>query len=84
LQNQSWPAFWLHGSPESLAIPPTSGAVFTATLRGLGYVPWRAPPFEGRLRLTTNDPYQPTVDLPAQVKVTTPPPFSLWLPIVGK
>jgi hypothetical protein len=84
VQNQSLPWLWLHGSPETLNIPPGGAAVLNASLRGLGYVPWRSQPFEGIFRLTTNDPYQPVVDLPATVTVTTPAPFSVWLPVVRR
>jgi hypothetical protein len=84
LQNQPSPAVWLRGAPGALTVPPGDSAVLTATLSGLGYVPWRSDPFVGVLRLTTNDPARPTVDVPASVLVTTPPSDILWLPVVRR
>ena len=84
LENQSWPALWLNGEPAALTLPPGGSATLMATLRGFGYVDWRTDPFAGVLRLTTNDPLQPVVDLPAQVRVTTPAPYPLWFPLIGR
>lgn len=84
LRNQPPPAVWLRGAPDALTVPPGGSAVLMATLSGLGYVPWRSDPFVGVLRLTTNDPALPTVDVPASVLVTTPPAATLWLPVVRR
>ncbi len=83
LRNQPPPALWLGGAPEALTVPPGGSASLTAALRGLGYVPWRAEQFVAVLRLTTNDPAWPVVDIPAALSVGAPP-YSVWLPIVRR
>jgi subtilisin family serine protease len=84
LENQSPPSLWLAGAPDTLSLPPGAQGVITGTAWGLGYLAWRADPFESVLRLTTNDPLQATVDVSATVLVTSPPPFSDWLPMVTR
>lgn len=81
--NQANAQLWLMPTPAKLTIAPQQTAIVTATLRGFGYTPWRNPPAEAMLHLQTNDPRQPTLDIPAQVKVGAPP-FSLWLPIINR
>jgi hypothetical protein len=83
LQNQPPPGVWLSGSPATLIVPPDGSTTVTATLLGLGYVPWRAEPFAATLRLTSNDPLQPITDLAAQVSAG-PPAAQLWLPLIGR
>jgi hypothetical protein len=83
LRNQPPPALWLGGAPEALTVPPGASAVVTATLHGWGYVPWRAEPFAAVLRLTTNDPARPSVDVPAALSVGAPP-YNVWYPIVKR
>ncbi len=84
LENQSPPALWLGGAPASLTVPPGGQAVITGTLRGIGYLAWRADPFASVLSLTTNDPLQPAVDIPATLSVTTPASFFRWLPVMAR
>jgi hypothetical protein len=83
LKNQPQPAIWLSGAPPSLTVPPNSASTLTATVSGFGYVWWRTEPFEGVLRLTTNDPLQPQADIPAQL-IPGPAPFTHWFPIIGR
>jgi subtilisin family serine protease len=81
--NQPAPGNWLSAAPTDLIVPPESSATLTATLSGLGYVPWRTEPFAALIRLTTNDPAQPVVDIPATASVGAPP-YRFWMPIVGR
>jgi len=83
LRNQPQPNLWLAAQPTTLTIPPNSSHMLTATLSGLGYVPWNLGPFLGALRLNTNDPLQPFVDIPAQL-IAGPPSDFVWLPVVSK
>ncbi|MGQ0600784.1 MAG: S8 family serine peptidase, partial [Anaerolineales bacterium] len=83
LQNQPLPSLWLSGAPEMLTVAPNGLATLTATLRGIGYVPWRAEPFAATLRLTSNDPLQPITDIAAQVSAG-PPAAQVWLPMIGR
>ena len=84
LENQSPPNQWLAGAPGTLSLPPGGQAVITATLRGFGYLAWRIDPFASVLRLTTDDPLQPVVNVPVQVQVTTPASFFWWVPAVSR
>jgi hypothetical protein len=82
-RNQPAPTLWLNAVPPTLTLPANTSQTITVTLNGLGYVPWRALPFEGVVRLTTNDPRQPVADLPA-LAVVGPPPYTLWLPVARR
>jgi hypothetical protein len=83
LKNQPLPAFWLSGAPATVTVPPNGTATLTATLSGLGYVPWRTEPFQSVLRLSSNDPLQPQADITAQIS-PGPPAAQLWLPVIGR
>ena len=83
LRNQPSPALWLSGMLVTQTVMPGETAVLTASLAGLGYVPWRTEPFTGQLRLTTNDPTQAAVDIPAGLSVGAPP-YVFWFPVIGK
>jgi hypothetical protein len=63
-----------------MVVPPGGSAELGVVLKGFGYVPWLARPFEGLVHLTTNDPSQPVVDLAAQA-VVGPPTAIIWLPV---
>lgn len=78
-RNQPRPDQWLSAAPISLTLPANTSQLITATLTGFGYVPWRTLPFEGVIRLNTNDPRQLVADLPA-LALVGPPPYTLWLP----
>jgi hypothetical protein len=79
--NQPPANYWLGpGSPVTVVTPGAS-ATIDVVLKGFGYVPWLARPFEGQLRLATNDPSQPAVSLAAQA-VVGPPAVTYWLPVV--
>lgn len=81
--NQPAPNVWLSAAPVSLTLSANTSQGITATLAGFGYVPWRALPFEGVIRLTTNDPRQPSADIPA-IALVEPPPYTVWLPILRR
>jgi hypothetical protein len=83
LRNQPLPNVWLSAQPTALTVPANSSATLTATLSGLGYVPWNLGPFAGVLRLNTNDPLQPFVDISAQLTAGPPSKF-VWLPVVRR
>ncbi len=80
LRNQATASLWLQVPPQTLTIAPNTSTTLQATLIGLGYTPWREHYAEGELRLNTNDPHQPTITLPAMVKVGAPP-YQVALPI---
>jgi subtilisin family serine protease len=82
--NQTSPPVWLTAAPGSLNIAPGATETVTASLFGFGYVPWRADPFSSVVRLTTNDPLQPVVDVPAEDWVTGPAPYNQWLPFIAR
>jgi subtilisin family serine protease len=83
LLNQPLPEHWVTGAPQALTVAPGQSALLTATLRGAGYFPWRDGPFSAFLRLTTDDPLWPTVDIPATVFIGQPPHVA-WLPVVSR
>lgn len=83
LRNQPLPNVWLAAQPTALTIPANGSQTLTATLSGLGYVPWNLGPFVGALRLNTNDPLQPFVDISAQLTAGPPSKF-VWLPVVQR
>jgi subtilisin family serine protease len=90
LAHQRWTAhnqppanLWLSpGSPVTVVAPGGSATV-DLVLKGLGYVPWLAQPFQGQLRLATNDPSQPLLSLEARA-IVGPPAVTLWLPVVRR
>lgn len=83
LTNQPESARWLALEPANLSLPPYSSATLSATLRGLGYVPWRVHPLVGALELRSDDPRQPLLTLPVTMR-PAPPPFSLWVPLARR
>lgn len=83
LRNQASARLWLQMPPQTSTIAPNTSITLQATLIGLGYTPWREQYAEGVLRLSTNDPHQPTISLAAQVKVGAPP-YQLALPVLAR
>lgn len=83
LTNQPESARWLAVDTAPFTVPPDGTATLTATLRGLGYVPWRVEPLAGALELRSNDPRQPVLTLPAVLR-PAPPPFTVWLPLTRR
>jgi subtilisin family serine protease len=81
LRNQPAPSVWLSTNPQTLIIPPGRSASLEVILSGFGYVTWLERPMQGVVRLATNDPGSPLVELAAQVSVG-PAPHSLRLPFV--
>jgi subtilisin family serine protease len=83
LRNQPSSSFWLSASVPGVAVLPGATTTLNAVLSGYGYAAWHPDPFQGTLRLTTNDPAQPTVDLPAQALVGDAP-YRTVLPVVSR
>lgn len=81
LRNQALSTLWLQITPATLLILPNTSMALTATLIGVGATPWRALPAEGVMRLGTNDPYQPILDVPAFISVRAPP-YQVHLPFL--
>jgi hypothetical protein len=54
-----------------------------AVLSGFGHAAWHPGPFTGQVRLTTNDPSQPTVSVVATATVGAAP-FTYWYPLIGR
>ena len=68
------------GSPQIQNIIPTNfygTNAYAAPIAGLF-----GGTYNGAVHLTTNDPLQPVVDIPATVRVTTPASFFEWLPLM--
>ncbi len=82
-RNQPLPSLWLSAAPLNLTLSANTSQIITATLNGFGYVPWRALPFEGVIRLNTNDPRQLVADIPATALVGSPP-YTMWLPVTRR
>jgi hypothetical protein len=83
LHNQPAVTTWLTTDRPVVVVPPGSSADLGVVLKGFGYVPWLSRPFLGLVRLTTNDPGQPAVDLTAQA-VVGPPAVTIWMPLTGR
>jgi hypothetical protein len=83
MYNQPEPALWLEVEPAGQWVAPGATAVVTAHLHGQGYAAWHPDPFLGPLRLTTNDPAQPTVTITATAQIG-PAANSSFLPIIEK
>ncbi len=83
LRNQPNSALWLDANPITLKIQPGATATFEAVLSGFGFAPWHPDPFVGTLRLLTNDPGRPSVDISAQASVG-PPAGQIVLPIISR
>ena len=83
MRNQPEPAQWLSASPASLTLAPGSSQTIDVTLAGFGYSHLHAAPYQGVLRLTTNDPAQAIVDLPAQAAIGEAP-YRFYLPLAGE
>lgn len=81
--NQPPVPFWLTTSAPAVSVPPGASADLAVIVKGFGYVPWLTRPFIGDLRLLTNDPSQPIVDLAAQA-IVGPAPVTAWLPIMHR
>jgi len=83
LHNQPSPKVWLAPGTATLTVPPGSTRTFQAVLSGLGYVPWSPGTQHGVLRLVTNDPALPAVDLPAEA-VLGPAPYTVSFPFAPR
>jgi hypothetical protein len=83
LHNQPAASPWLTVDQPSLTIPPGESADLAVVLKGFGYQAWPSRPYEGYVRLSTNDPTQATIDL-AAMAVVGPPALSLWFPMLGR
>jgi hypothetical protein len=55
----------------------------SALLAGFGYAEWHPGPFTGVVRLMTNDPSRPMVDVPVTASVGEPP-YKAWYPVIGR
>ncbi|MBA3533085.1 MAG: S8 family serine peptidase [Ardenticatenales bacterium] len=80
--NQPLPEWWLGASPITLTIPAGQSRPLTMTVQGTAPVPWRPAPYEAVVRLSTNDPALPQVDLPVQVTMAAAP-HRIYLPVSG-
>ncbi|MEP7355832.1 MAG: S8 family serine peptidase, partial [Anaerolineales bacterium] len=78
LHNQPAPGPWLSALPSSLTLAPGASAELFAVLSGFGYAPWHPGVSAGVLRLNTNDPAAPVIDLPAAATVG-PAPYEVRL-----
>jgi subtilisin family serine protease len=83
LRNQPDSRFWLSASTTGLTLQPGQSAQFEARLSGFGFAAWHTDPFQGVLRLLSNDPLQPSVDIPARASVG-PPTDQVVLPLVTR
>lgn len=83
MHNQPLPGLWLTSTPTSVTVAPGTATTITAVLSGFGHVAWQPGPFSGVLRLTTNDPSQPALDLAASV-IAGPPPHTLRFPLLRR
>lgn len=83
LRNQPNSNLWLGASTSALNIKPGQSVAFDAILSGFGYAAWHTDPFVGTLRLLTNDPSQPSVDLQAHASVG-PAPYQFVLPVINR
>jgi hypothetical protein len=83
MRNQPPPAVWLRAEPRQVVVAPGGQADLSAILSGFGYAPEYAQPYQGVLRLATNDPSQPTADVPYAVYVE-PAPYSVILSLIWR
>ncbi len=83
LMNQAAADQWLNVQPAVMTVAPGATQTIEATLRGLGYMAWRDEPAQGRIRLQSDDPLLPLVEVPASVSVG-PPTARLFLPQVSR
>ena len=83
LRNQPDSRLWLSASNPKFQVSPGQTVNFNAVLSGFGYVAWHTDPLMGVLRLVSNDPIQPSVDLPAQARVG-PPAYQTVLPVITR
>jgi hypothetical protein len=83
LRNQPDSSQWLSTGVDELTVQPGHTAILQARLSGYGFVVWHPDPFSGILRLLSNDPGQPQVDLSAQVLVG-PAAFHTSLPVIAR
>jgi hypothetical protein len=81
LHNQPSAATWLSAASEVLVVLPGQTTQFPVVLKGFGFVPWLTEPFVGSVRLSTNDPSQAAVNLPAQA-IVGPPVATFWFPVM--
>jgi hypothetical protein len=83
MHNQPAPALWLGVAPSHLSVAPGETRTLSALLAGFGYAEWHPGPFTGVVRLTTNDPSRPVVDVPVTASVGEPP-YQAWYPVIGR
>jgi subtilisin family serine protease len=83
LRNQPDSNLWLHASTSALEVEPGQSVAFDAVLSGYGYAGWHTDPFVGTLRLLSNDPGQPSVDLPARASIG-PAAHQVVLPVINR
>jgi hypothetical protein len=83
LHPQPAPGLWLGVTPAHLQLAPGETRTLSALLTGAGYAEWHPGPFMGVVRLTTNDPSRPVVDVPATATVGKPP-HQAWYPLIGR
>jgi hypothetical protein len=83
LRNQPDSRFWLSASLSKFVVSPGQTVRFNGVLSGFGYAAWHTDAFRGVLRLASNDPLQPSVDLPVQASVG-PPADRVVLPVITR
>jgi hypothetical protein len=81
IHNQPAPGPWLSAQPASLTLQPGASADLYAVLSGFGYAAWYPGPMQGLLRLNTNDPAAPTLDVPLSATVGPAPYEFRLLPV---
>ena len=82
LRNQASASQWI-AVFAPVTVPPQSTITITGTLRGFGYTPWRDAPAEGTLRLHSDDPRRPIIDISATITVGAPP-YQVQLPLINR
>jgi len=79
--NQALPGDWLGAEPASMLLPPGASRHLNVVFTGRGAA-WLRRPFSAVLRLRSNDPSQPSYDLPAEATIA-PAEFSVFYPRIG-
>jgi hypothetical protein len=83
LRNQPDSKIWLQANATAFKVKPGQSVAFDAVLSGFGYAAWHTDPFVGTLRLLSNDPSQPSVDLPARASIG-PALDQVVLPVINR